>query len=193
MNSSNHSSQNGKRRFGGEVVPHEHLVQIYTRPEDLHNSLEEYVAGGLRAGAGVIVVASRETLRELEARLSVLGLDPAALGRTDQLLTVDAEQALPQFMVGGWPDEARFRALVGEWLRRARRGGRDVRAFGEMVSILWAEGRNAATIRLEHLWHAVCEEEALCLFCAYPKAGFKSGSEISVHEICVSHTHVLAT
>ena len=192
MNSSNHSSANGKRQFGGEFVPRAHLVQIYSRAEDLQNSLEEYVAGGLRAGAGVIVVASQENLRDLETRLAALGLDPAAFGRTDQLLTVDAEQALPQFMVGGWPDEARFRALVGEWLRRARRGGREVRAFGEMVSILWAEGRNAATIRLEHLWHAVCEEEALCLFCAYPKAGFKGGSEISVREICASHTQVLA-
>ncbi len=57
--------------------------------------------------------------------------------------------------------------------KKTRRDGRRVRAFGEMVAVLWDQGQNAATVRLEHLWHKLCpEEKDFSLFCTYPKAGF---------------------
>lgn len=75
--------------------------------------------------------------------------------------------------------------------RRAGKGGRRVRAFGEMVALLWQRGQTGATVRLEHLWHRICEERGLSLFCAYPRIGFTKNAEESIAEICAAHSKVL--
>ena len=68
----------------------------------------------------------------------------------DQYITLVAEEALAIFMVKQWPDDKLFSDLVTELITRARANGRPVRAFGEMVALLWARGDEAATIRLEY-------------------------------------------
>ena len=73
-------------------------------------------------------------------------------------------------MINNWPDENLFRLLVIGLLHRAKRNKRPVRAFGEMVALLWAQGFNGATVQLEHLWNNFCETEAFSLFCAYPRS-----------------------
>ena len=85
---------------------------------------------------------------------------------------MDAQETLSKFMVKGLPDEELFTQVVTGLLERARNGGRRVRAFGEMVAVLWSQGHNGATVRLEHLWHKFCQTEAFSLFCAYPRSGF---------------------
>jgi len=65
-----------------------------------------------------------------------------------------------------------------------------VRAFGEMVAILWAQGHAAATVRLEHLWSKLCENERLPLFCAYPRAGFTTDQASGLRDLCAAHSRV---
>jgi len=67
-----------------------------------------------------------------------------------------------------------------------------VRAFGEMVAILWAQGNSGATVRLEHLWQDLCQEQNLALFCAYPRCGFTLDSAQSIEDICAAHSRVIA-
>ena len=50
---------------------------------------------------------------------------------------------------------------------QAAQNGRRVRAFGEMVALLWSEGNQAAAIRLEELWNELALSQTFCLFCAY--------------------------
>jgi hypothetical protein len=76
-------------------------------------------------------------------------------------------------------------------VRRASARGRRVRAFGEMVALLWAQGNAAATVRLEYLWNRVCKLERLPLFCAYPKAGFTQEASASLAEICAAHSRII--
>ena len=66
------------------------------------------------------------------------------------------------------------------------------RAGFVVVAVLWAQGHNGATVRLEHLWHEVCEREAFSLFCAYPRSGFTQDAEVSMKEICAAHSKVIA-
>jgi hypothetical protein len=40
-------------------------------------------------------------------------------------------------MVKDWPDEKLFASLVDYLIKRASKMGRRVRAFGEMVALLW--------------------------------------------------------
>ena len=178
--------------FWGEMAPCEHLVQIYEDDDVFLDSLEGFVAGGILAGDGVVVIATPAHLSSLEVRLAKRDIDVAAATAVDQYLALDAEETLSRFMINGWPDDDLFRNLVESILQRAKGGGRRVRAFGEMVAVLWAQGNNGATVRLEHLWHRLCREQSFSLFCAYPRSGFTRDASASIKEICDTHSRVVS-
>lgn len=123
----------------------------------------------------------------------LFGIFLHATGLSDlYVIPLDAEETLSAFMVNDWPDEHLFNHVVSQVLLRAKADGRKVRAFGEMVAILWAKGQVGATIRLEHLWNKFCENEAFCLFCAYPQTGFTQDAIESVMHICGAHSKMIA-
>jgi hypothetical protein len=176
--------------FWGEIAPCEHLVQIYASDAAFLDMLEGFAAGGIQAGDSVVVIATPSHLHALEERLLARGFNLAAARGRDQYIALDAAETLAKFMVKSWPDDRRFHRLIRNLLSRGRAGGRRVRAFGEMVAVLWAQGRSGATVRLEKLWHELCQSEPLCLFCAYPRIGFTRDTEESMKEICATHSRV---
>jgi hypothetical protein len=177
--------------FWGEMAPCEHLVQIYQTDAVFLQALEGFVCGGIQAQDGVIVIATRSHLHSLENRVLARGIDLNAARDCDQYVALDAEETLARFMVNQWPDDRLFEQVVTELLDRVGRAGRRVRAFGEMVALLWAEGLNGAVVRLEHLWHRFCREKGFSLFCAYPRIGFTADMGSSIQEICAVHSRVL--
>jgi hypothetical protein len=178
--------------FWGEIAPCEHVVQIYENDESFLDLLAGFVRGGVGSGEAVIVLATPPHIEALEQRLTTLGLDVKALTSASQYIAMDAEYVLSKFMVNGWPDENLFNFVVGELISQAKQNGRPVRAFGEMVALLWAKGMVGATVRLEQLWNKFCESEAFCLFCAYPKNGFTQDASESVVHICSAHSRMIA-
>lgn len=177
--------------FWGEIAPCEHLVQIYDHGDSFLDSLEGFVAGGLRAGEGVVLIATPIHRSAMQERLGALGFDLGLARNEGRYIDLDAEEALAKFMHDGWPDENLFSWFVADLLAQAGKGGRRVRAFGEMVALLWANGHNGATVRLEHLWHRLCQNEAFSLFCAYPRSGFTRDADASILEICNAHSRVI--
>lgn len=179
--------------FWGEISPCEHLVQIYHDNSAFLDSLEGFVAGGISAGDGVVVIATPAHLLALGDRLMKRGINVRAALQAEQYFALDAEETLSKFMINGWPDPVLFRDLVASILQRAKGGGsRHVRAFGEMVAVLWSQGNNNATVRLEHLWHRLCQEQSFSLFCAYPRSGFTVDAHESIQEICATHSRVVS-
>lgn len=178
--------------FWGEISPCEHLVQIYQDDGVFLDSLEGFVSGGILAGDGVVVIATPLHLAALNERLTARGIDIPSAAARDQYLALDAEEMLSKFMVKGWPDETLFRTFVTDTLQRAKGKDRRVRAFGEMVALLWAQGSTGATVHLEHLWHRLCHEQTFSLFCAYPKSGFTRDASVSIKEICETHSRVVS-
>ena len=179
--------------FWGEIAPCSHVVQIYENDEIILDALEEFVVGGIKADESVVVIATQAHLHTLNERLRSNGLNPLALQLEDQYIPLNAEETLSKFMVNGWPDDEKFTNTVKEVITRARgKNGRKVRAYGEMVAILWAEGNSGATVNLEHLWHSFCMNEAFCLFCAYPKSGFTQDISKSISNICSTHSKVIS-
>lgn len=178
--------------FWGEIAPCEHLVQIYQDDGVFLDSLEGFVSGGIMAGDGVVVIATAPHILALENRLTSRGIDVGTAVATNQYICLDAEKTLSHFMIGGWPDEILFERFVRSLLEQAKGEGRRVRAFGEMVALLWAQGNGGATVRLEHLWHRLCRDLSFSLFCAYPKSGFTSDASDSIKEICDTHSRVVA-
>jgi CheY-like chemotaxis protein len=105
---------------------------------------------------------------------------------------LDAAQTLSKFMVDGAPDRKLFMDSVGQVVARMARRGRRIHAFGEMVALLWADGKRDAAIRLEELWNELAKSHKFGLFCAYPIAGFDDESDADPFAgICTSHSKVI--
>lgn len=169
----------------------EHLVQIYAHDGTLLDALERFVAGGIGAGESVVVIATPEHLAPLRERIRGRGIDLIAAENEDRYIALTAPEALSEFMHGNWPDEMLFRGFIARVLKRARADGRRVRAFGEMVAVLWAQGHRGATVRLEQMWDEVCREQDFTVFCAYPESGFTRDTAAALADICAAHSRTI--
>ncbi|MEO6305309.1 MAG: MEDS domain-containing protein [Bacteroidia bacterium] len=178
--------------FWGEIAPCNHLLQIYENDYVFLNSLEGFAGSGILAGDSVIIIATKQHLHALDARLMDQGFDLPDLIAKKQYFPLNAKDTLAKFMINGWPDEVLFIDLVTKLMREAKSDNRNVRAFGEMVALLWSQGNNGATVKLEHLWNQFCENEEFSLFCAYPKSGFTQDPTISIEHICSAHSKIIS-
>ena len=177
--------------FWGEIAPCDHILQIYEDDKVFLETLQGFVTSGLEAGESVIIIATDEHLAALYQRLRDKGFDLFSMALQDQYIPLSAQEMLSRFMINGWPDENLFHYLLTNLLLRARKRDRKVRAFGEMVALLWSQGFSGATVRLEHLWTTFCESEEFSLFCAYPKSGFTENPIESIAKICRCHSKVI--
>jgi hypothetical protein len=177
--------------FWGEIAPCDHVVQIYETDGVFMDALSGFVGGGIKAGECVVVIATSNHLDALNQRLSSYGIRVDTLVQDGRYIPLNAEDMLAKFMVDGWPDEKLFNQTVTSVIEKGTCKDRRVRAFGEMVAILWANGLNGATVHLEHLWNKLCAQHELSLFCAYPKTGFTKDIKESINEICGCHTKMI--
>jgi signal transduction histidine kinase/CheY-like chemotaxis protein len=170
----------------------EHFVQFYETDAFLINSLGGFVGEGLVAGDGCIVVATKAHREALEEGLNARGLDVAAAVAAGQYVSLDALETLSKFMVDGQPEPGRFAEVIGNVLARVAMDKRRVRAFGEMVALLWTEDNQKAAIQLEELWNNLQKTHSFSLFCAYPMNGF-SGEEFfePLGNVCTTHSRVI--
>lgn len=169
----------------------EHWLQVYGEEEDLMESLVGFVRQGSQAGDALVLIATPEHRAALRTLLVADGIDVEAAAWDNRITMLDAEETLERFMVRGTPDPDRFNAVIGGLVQQVRRPGRGVRAFGEMVALLWERGEMSAMMKLEHLWHVLCQREDVGLFCAYPRCGFDPGSREQLRAICAAHTRVV--
>ncbi len=177
--------------FWGEIAPCDHVVQIYENDAIFLDALTGFVGGGINSGDAVIVIATEAHLMALNNRLRSHGLNVNSLVSEERYIPLNAEETLSKFMVNDWPDEELFMQTVSKLFEKAGKKKRRIRAFGEMVAILWAQGHNGATLQLEHLWNKFSKKNEFCLFCAYPKTGFTGDISTSITDICGCHSRVL--
>jgi hypothetical protein len=175
-----------------EIGPAEHFAQFYEIESVMLDTVNEFIGSGLASGDAGIVIATRSHLNSLEDRFRARCLDLPALMKHNKYFPLDANETLSRFMDDrGFPDQTRFNQVISEVLGRIPAGTR-IRAFGEMVALLWAKRNVAATIRLEALWNDLAKTQSFSLFCGYPKESFQiDGSSASLIEICCQHSRVL--
>jgi anti-sigma regulatory factor (Ser/Thr protein kinase) len=175
---------------GLATTSHAHEVFFYDVDHELVAGVANYVRAGLSDGEPVIVVATRAHLAAIDATLTRHGVDVSLARATGWYLALDAAETLETFLVDGSLDADRFRMVVGGMLDAAPGGG-SVRAFGEMVALLWQEGNVTGAIALESLWNDLATSRQFSLLCAYPTAALGSAELADVNQVCQLHSAVL--
>lgn len=182
--------------FGGDDNPHAHVVQFYGQDGFLLDELSRFIGTALGAGEAAVVFATKEHRDGLARRLKAWGLDTARVIAQGRYISLDAAETLAKIAPGGWPDAIRFTEVMGSILASAaaatQRESRPVAAFGEMVALLWAEGKAEAAIRLEQLWNNLAKTYSFSLRCAYPMASFcREEHGDLLLKICAEHSAVI--
>jgi hypothetical protein len=173
-----------------------HAVQFYDDEPFLFDAVGQFLAAGLLAGDGLLVIARPHHRDGFLHRLVDLDVEGAIA--SGQLVIVDAHETLEKLMVGDMPDADRFRDVLAELMSTVQTApdGRAtrVRAYGEMVDVLWRDGNAAAALRLEELWNDAGKHYDFSLLCAYLMGHFYSeGDAARFMEVCRTHTHVVTT
>jgi hypothetical protein len=168
-----------------------HIVQFYENDKFLVENISYLAARSLKAGDSSVLIATRPHLDRIEPRLIGSGLDLAGLHEAGRYMPLDAAAVLSQFLVNGWPDQAKFEETVGGVVRRTieKSANGFVFAFGEMVSLLCLANRSAAAVHLEQVWNILAESCHFSLCCAYPLDSFGPNPDLSVlFQICAEHS-----
>ncbi len=171
-----------------------HAVQFYEHDSALIEALGQHIGTALDSGDTAIVMATKAHLNGLAEELHLRKIDVSAAIKDGLFIELDAAKALAKFMVGGGPDKQKFQetvgALVSQAAARTKPGHRLV-AFGEMVALLWAEGKRDATVRLEELWNELAEQHTFDLLCGYPIGVFDRLEHRQLFfSICGEHSDV---
>src|SRR2546426_951068 len=172
-----------------------HFTQFYEEDAFLLDTVAKFIGGSLEANGGGVVIATRPHSDGIEKRLNARGLDLAAAREQGQYVTLEAAETLSMFMDAGSPDPQRFADVVGGVLARMSQDGWPrVRAFGEMVALLCAEGNLNGALRLEELWNDLGSGKSFSLLCAYPLQEFARTDDWKPFvDICRKHSRAIPT
>lgn len=166
-----------------------HAVYLYEDDGFLIDTASRWVGAGLVSGEAVVVIATPAHRGALEEVLESRGLTLSVAREQGRYVALDAADTLAQFVAGDVVDELRFTEVVGGSIARASAHGSRVRAFGEMVGLLWAEGEREIALRLERLWSEIGNHLPFSLLSAFD--GRVDGDE--VRRMFGEHSNVLAS
>ena len=171
-----------------------HAVHFYENDDELSARVAAFIGEALLAGDPAVIIASPPHRQQFIARLAAMNVDVEAERLAGNLTILDAVATLGKFMVGDSPDRELFTRVVGSLIEsigtRANRWVK-VRAYGEMVDLLWQGANHAAAIALEEMWTDLGAIYPFDLLCAYAMAAFAEGpASAGVREICGEHSHV---
>ncbi len=171
---------------------HFHAVRFYKDADCLSRIVADFVGDGLAAGEPAIVIATPEHRAVVMRNLQAMALDVERLQSDGDLFLLDAQNTLDRFMVDGMPNAALFTEAIVPIIEQACRGRKDcvVRAYGEMVDVLWKAGATVAATRLEMLWNDLAASHAFSLLCGYAMGNFYK--DAAVEDICSHHSHLLS-
>lgn len=174
------------------VSEREHFVHFYEKDQELADGVARFLAVGFAQGNYGLVIATPEHIAQFDEGIREAGADPEALRKSGQYSTFDAADVLSRFVAAGKLQPGRFRSgIIGAWLKAAAKSGKGIRAFGEMVAILWEDGNKEGAIELEKLWNEVAQEHEFTLYCAYPAAAMDEFSDAACKRVCREHSRII--
>ena len=128
------------------MIPRQHMVRFYENDVFLTEAVASFIKLGLQLNDTLIVrvpASHRTALRKV--------LTPDELANK-HLMFFDTTSLLTKVMGDDWPNQPKFMKVLGSRIQKTCQTVR-LRVLGEMVAVLWAEGKYRAAIRLEELWN----------------------------------------
>ncbi len=173
-----------------------HVVQLYSDNGLLLDMLCRFIGGAMAVGDAALIVATKAHHEGLLARMKERGLDPSNAIAHGGFVQLNAEEVLSRFMVNGQVDDGRFMEIIGGVLTQIRNACESknsrIAVFGELVALLWAEGKPQEAIRVEQLWNDLARNHEFSLLCAYPITGFDKDRKIEPFlKVCDLHSGIL--
>ncbi len=169
-------------------------MQFYESEEFLYETVGEFLLDGVKAAQPIIVIATPAHRAAFLERLSAVRPDVNDHVTGRDAVWLDARQTLAAFMVGLRPDPELFEATVGAVFEKVleNRSYLVVRAYGEMVDLLWKDGNIDGAIALEELWNGLAARYSFSLLCAYAMGNFyKSAHTEQFRKICAQHMKII--
>jgi hypothetical protein len=169
-----------------------HAVRFYENEKSLAQMVAEFLADGLTDGDPGMVVATPAQRAAISRALVVRGVDVVSLQRSGDLVLLDAEGTLLSFMTNDTLDAKAFTDRMSTLIERAYRGRTNctVRVYGQMVDVLWQQGKRDLAIALEMLWNQLANTQRFSLLCGYAMGSFYKDAH--VEDIRGQHTHVVS-
>ncbi len=169
-----------------------HDVQFYDDDAYLAVSVARFLAAGIKSAQPAVVIATPAHTKAIQAELRAMGIDVDAF-RPNDMVWLDAHDTLSSFMEGGRPNRELFEATVGNVFEKVTSTRRyvTVRAYGEMVNVLWREGKAQQAIELEELWNELASRYSFALLCAYATDSLDPADMAGIERICAVHSAVL--
>jgi anti-sigma regulatory factor (Ser/Thr protein kinase) len=171
----------------------EHVVQFYEDDVQLARSLGRYLAAAIADGGVALAITTEAHRHLLESELTDAGVDPVECRLDGSLVCLDAAWTMSQFLAEGTIDHDGFRRVVGSVVRRAADTGKPIRAYGEMVALLWEAGNVPAAIELERAWNDLAHELPFALVCGYRSESVQ-GDDLAdaLETVCHLHSSVVS-
>jgi hypothetical protein len=181
---------------GQMAVPtydHHHAVQFYGDDQALFRTVSGFLGQGFVDRHPAILIATPEHAAAILEHLQDRMIDVKRARVIGDLIVLDARTTLASFMNADGPDTRRFEDSIGTLIARLIKDRPDrtlIRAYGEMVDLLWKDGRPEAAIRLEVLWNKLANQYGFALLCGYSMGNFFKQTRL-FEEVCRQHTHVM--
>ncbi|HET7219863.1 MAG TPA: MEDS domain-containing protein [Vicinamibacterales bacterium] len=168
-----------------------HAVQFYGSDDRLFCAVGRFLAEGLIEGQPAVVIAGPAHRAGILHQLSARLIDVDRARRDGDLLLLDSEEMLDLFMANGAPDSVAFESNIGRFIRQMLQGreGAGLRAYGDMVNLLWQRSQPDAAIQLELLWNKLAQRFGISLLCGYAMGHFCNQTS-ELHAICEHHSHI---
>lgn len=170
----------------------DHLVQFYLSDQFLIESVINFIAPALMNGEGVFLIATENHLYEFEKTLQDLRINTSLLKLSGQLVLLDAELTLKKLMVSGLPDNKKFNDSIINIIIEMDSKFPRVKAYAEMVNVLWNEGNALGSVALEKLWCDALLLKKFTLLCGYSLESICEDKQgVVFKEVCRCHSHII--
>jgi hypothetical protein len=154
--------------FVTEMKPKDHLIFLYTSPEDKHFVLFTYLKTGLERGEAAAYVASQETPQQVKRAMQEYGIDVKRYESSRALRIIDYKD---WYIIGGGFDPSRtldyWKKLIDE---SKKKGFKGLRVTGEM-SCFFDNGIVEDLMEYENSLHKKLAIPMMAI-CAYDRALF---------------------
>lgn len=167
-----------------------HGVEFYGYDAQIVRKVADFLVPGLDGDEAAVVIATEAHRNALDGELASRGVDLRAVRANGRLQMHDAATTLSKF-VGDEPNAERFEEVIGAAITSAQSSGaKHVRAYGEMVALLWLAGRPQSALAVERLWNDLAKKLSFTLLCGYPISAFGPDQAAEIAEIGRTHTQI---